>query len=669
MINKNFNLFSFFLILIIGLAIYSNSLDGEFLFDDGTHISKQENIKDLSRFTEWSTWTKVNDRPLSVFSLALNYHWGELNVVGYHIFNTLIHILSSFLVFLICRLILIRLKGFSKDKKRVAYMALFCALVFLTHPIQTQAVSYVIQRMTSMSALFYLGSVFFYIKTRDSYFQAGSWIQSITFFFLMGICAIAAVLSKQSAVSLPIAYLLVEFFFIRNKMGWINKRLIISCSITIILLLVIYAFVWELPKETMDISRGSYLITQFRVILKYFQLLVLPFTQNLDYNFRISNTLFGLEELFSLSVLLYILYAAYKLRHKMPLLAFGIFWIFIALSIESSLIPITDVIFEHRLYLGIFGYSLILLAIYHKFYHKVGPKYFRIAAIALILIYSSLTYARNRVWQTPLSLWKDVTEKSPDKSRPNLNLGIAYFHNSKPILAKKYFDKAIELKPDGWLAYFNRGETYLLQGDMQKAIIDFEKCILLKKDFPLAYDSRGIIKLQLRDYQGALIDFDKAIELKPDLASAWLNRANLKVHQQQYEEAQTDYNQALKLDPDFKEALNNRGQLYLFYKEYEAAYQDLIRAVSIDPKFNDAYNNLGKVFIAMKEFEMSIGYFDRSIALNDKNYKIYRYRATCYIELKRYKLALNDLIKARGLGDQIEDELIEMLTLKANEAK
>lgn len=668
-LNKNFNLFGFLLIMIVGLVIYANSFDGEFLFDDGVHIAQQRNIQELSRFTEWSTWTKVNERPLAVYSIALNYQLGELNVVGFHVFNTLIHILSSFLVFLICRLIFNRVSSILEDKNKLAYLALFCALVFLAHPIQTQAVSYIIQRMTSLSALFYLASVFFYIKTRNSYFEGGYCFRSLIFLLLVGASAIAAVLSKQSAVSLPLAFILLEYFFVRNKLGLINKRFIISTLIAFISVIVVYVIVWGLPKETLDISSSSYFVTQFRVILKYFQLLVLPIGQNVDYDFSISNSLFGVEELFSLGLLLTILYFAFKLRHKLPLFSFGILWIFVSLSVESSIIPITDVIFEHRLYLATFGFSLILVAVYLKLSDKISIKYFRIMAIALILVYSSLTFARNKVWQNQLSLWSDVVKKSPNKSRPNLNLGIAYFHNSKPLLAMKYFDKAIKLKPDGWLAYFNRAETNLLQGNLKKAQIDFDKCIQLKDDFPMAYDSRGVLKTQFKEYESALVDFNKAIELQSNLATAWLNRANVKVYLKLYDDALVDYNQALILKTDFKQAFNNRGILYLYYKEYELAYRDLTKALEIDPKFLDAYNNLGKVFMAMKEYKMAIDYLDKSIALSDKYSKTFMFRGSCYLELKQFELALNDLKRARKLGETIEDSIIEFLTKQVNEEK
>lgn len=666
---KNFNLFSFLLILIVGLVVYANSFDGEFVFDDGVHIAQQRNIQELSRFTEWSTWTKVNDRPLAVYSLALNYHWNKLNVVGFHVFNTLIHILSSFFVFLICRLIFNRVSSISHDKRKLAYLALFCALVFLVHPIQTQAVSYIIQRMTSMSALFYLASVFFYIKARNSYFEGGYCLRSLIFLLLVGISSIAAVLSKQSAVSLPLAFILVEYFFVRNKLGLINKRFIISALLIFSSIIVIYVFVWGLPKETLDISVGSYFVTQFRVLLKYLLLLVLPIGQNVDYNFSISNSLFGVEELFSLGLLLSILYFAFKLRHKLPLFSFGIFWIFVSLSVESSIIPITDVIFEHRLYLATFGFSLVLVAVYLKYSDKIKLKYFRILAISLILIYSTLTYARNKVWQNQLSLWSDVVKKSPDKSRPNLNLGIAYFHNSQALLAMKHFDKAIELKPDGWLAYFNRAETYLLQGNLRKANVDFDKCIQLKDDFPMAYDSRGVVKTQFKEYESALVDFNKAIELQSNLATAWLNRANAKIYLKLFDDALVDYNQAILLKADFKQAFNNRGLLYLYNKEFELAYRDLTRAVEIDPKFLDAYNNLAKVFMAMKEYKMAIDYLDKSIAVNEQYSMTFKLRGSCYVELKEYKLALNDLMKARKLGEQIEDSTIELLTKRVNEEK
>lgn len=666
MLNKNFNLFSFLLIIIIGLIIYSNSFDGEFLFDDSVQIVNQDNIKDLDRFTKWSTWTDVNERPLSVYSLALNYRWGGLNVFGYHLFNIIVHIFSSCLVFLLCRIMLQRF-----DNKVILYgykhwFALFCALIFLTHPIQTQSVSYIIQRMTSLAGMFYLASVYFFLKTRLSYFKGSELYKVVLFFILCVVSAVAAVLSKQNAVSIIFAFIIVEFFFVRNKKGRINKKLIISVLISVISLILIYAIIFGLPKETNDISRASYLLTQFRVIVKYFQLLIFPLSQNLDYDFAISHNWFGLSELLSLGLLLGILYGAYKTRHKMPLISFGVLWIFISLSVESSIIPISDVIFEHRLYLANFGFGLIISSLLFK-YLGSNKRYIYSSLIAIILIFSSSTFTRNNVWQNQLDLWTNVVRKSPQKSRPNLNLGIAYFKNSKPLLALKYFDKAIKYKPGSWLAYFNRAETYLLIGKLQKSKADFDHCILLNGEFAMSYDSRGVVNTQLGEYQSALIDFNRAIELDPTLATAWLNRANVKIQLKLFKEALEDYNQALGLKPDFKEALNNRAQLYLYFKKHELAYRDLIKANELYPEYVEVYNNLAKVFVSMKEYKMAVDYLNKSINLFDQNSKIYKYRASCYIELEEFELALIDLIRCSELGGTIEAELIESLRKKINE--
>lgn len=666
MLNKNFNLFSFLLIIIIGLIIYSNSFDGEFLFDDSVHIVNQDNIKDLDRFTKWSTWTNVNERPLSVYSLALNYHWGGLNVFGYHLFNTIIHIFSSCFVFLICRIILQRFDNKVIRDGYKHWFALVCALIFLTHPIQTQSVSYIIQRMTSLAGMFYLASVFFFLKTRLSYFKGSELYKVVLFFMLCVGSAVAAVLSKQNAVSILFAFIIVEFFFVRNKKGFINKKIIISVFISLIAFILIYAIIFGLPKETNDISRASYLLTQFKVIVKYFQLLIFPISQNLDYDFAVSHNWFGLSELLSLGLLLGILYGAYKTRHKMPLISFGVLWIFISLSVESSIIPITDVIFEHRLYLANFGFGLIVCSLLFK-YLSSNKRYLYSSLIATILIFSSISFTRNKVWHSQLDLWTDVVKKSPRKSRPNLNLGIAYFKNSKPLLALKYFDKAIKYKPESWLAYFNRAETYLLIGELQKSKIDFDHCILLNGEFAMSYDSRGVVNTQLGEYQSALIDFNRAIELDSTLATAWLNRANVKIQLKLFKEALEDYNQALGLKPDFKEALNNRAQLYLYFKKHELAYRDLIKANELYPEYVDVYNNLAKVFVSMKEYKMAVDYLNKSINLFDQNSKIYMYRASCYIELEEFELALIDLNKCRELGGTIEAELIESLRKKINE--
>jgi len=259
----------------------------------------------------------------------------------------------------------------------------------------------------------------------------------------------------------------------------------------------------------------EYFLTQFSVILTYIRLFFLPINQNLDYDYPVSTGFFQLKTFLSFSVLLGILAAGVLMFKKYRLISFGIFWFFLTLSVESSIIPISqDVIYEHRTYLPGFGFFLAMTGIFFYFYRE---KYLHIAVIMILMIATVntvLTYQRNEIWKNEYTLWNDCLEKSPDKARVNYNRGTAYGEFGQHDLAIEDFNKAISLKPDYFDAYHNRAVAYSMLGLYQRAIEDFNKAISLKSNTVLAYYHRGTAYSLLGLHQRANEDFSKAISLR-----------------------------------------------------------------------------------------------------------------------------------------------------------
>lgn len=654
------HLYSCLLILVIGTIIYANSFYGAFQFDDGVHIVKETKFNDLSIYSDISNWTQVNNRPLAYFTLAINRSISGTDVFGYHLFNLFIHLVTSIVIyFLLFHLISQKVIQNKVLKGKENLFALFVALIFLCHPIQTQAVNYIVQRMTSLATLFYISSVFFYLKARFSSINKEAPIKYFAYFLLMIMSAIASVLSKQIAVTLPLTYLLVEFFFVRNKDGKrFDKYLILGLALMTFSLLavVIGGF---LPKETTDISRYQYFITELRVIVKYVQLLVLPISQNLDYDFILSSSFWHVDELFSTAVIASLITLIFSLYRKHPLISFGIAWFFITLLVESSFIPIRDVIVEHRLYLPMFGFTIILGMILFNAFKKVKERNFIWVLLIPLVIYSGLTLRRNTVWKTKQSLWEDVVQKSPGKARPHLNLGIAYLHLFKPMLAIRQFTIANKIEPENAQTYYNRAEAYLVINRTEDAIQDLDKSIHFNKEFAEAHDTRGKAKLRLRKYDEAIIDFSNAMKLNSELESAWFNRANAYLFTGEFQKALNDLNQAIEINPLFTAAYNNRGQLMLNLKKYEAALSDLNRAIEIEPGLTNAYNNRAKVYYAQQHFELAILDFSSTLIDNPANGTALKLRGICYLEQNKVELAYDDFLKAREVGELIDEKVIE----------
>ncbi|MCU0370457.1 MAG: hypothetical protein MUC31_03490, partial [Bacteroidales bacterium] len=354
--------YAIILIAIIGIIAYANSFNNSFQFDDGYHIVDGTKIKNIDNVLKASHWKAVANRPFSFFTLAVNYKLNQLDVTGYHIANLLFHVLAGFMAFLLT-LEILSLPMFRKNKTAGDFkilIALFTAFIFVAHPIQTQAVTYIIQRMSVLAGFFYMWSVLLYIRGRKLHLkkQAEKKWKPYAFYAGAFVAGIFGFLSKQNAITFPVAFILAEIFFIRNNEQKIDRKFLVIFSSLIALIILMGILVNGLPSEYDKISRSHYLLTQFRVIAKYWQLIFLPVNQHLDYYFTISTTLWSAKELAGLAlIILTILLGIWLYRKKWNVAAFAIFWFYLALSLESSIIPIRDVIFEHRLYIALFGFA------------------------------------------------------------------------------------------------------------------------------------------------------------------------------------------------------------------------------------------------------------------------------------------------------------------------
>jgi len=276
---------------------------------------------------------------------------------------------------------------------------------------------------------------------------------------------------------------------------------------------------------TYSISMKESFLTQFRVILTYIRLFILPFNQNLDYNYPLAIGFFQLKTFFSFSLLLGILATGVLLFKRYRLISFGIFWFFLTMSVESSIIPISqNVIFEHRTYLPGFGFFLAFTSAFFYFFKE---RYLKIAVIIVLMITSIntvLTYQRNKIWKNEYTLWADCVKKSPDKARVHVAFGLALFNEGKIDEAIDHYKQAIRITPDYSLPFNNLGNAYVKSGQYQHAIEDYNEAIRLKPDFAPAYINRGLAYANQGQYQRAIEDFTKAINLKQDYAKAYNNR-------------------------------------------------------------------------------------------------------------------------------------------------
>ncbi|OVE82695.1 hypothetical protein BVY03_00360 [bacterium K02(2017)] len=540
-------------------------MGNEFVFDDIPYIRESPPVKDISKIGQSTLYTlnKASlTRSITVLSFAFNHYLHGFDVFGFHLFNLIIHLINGILIWLFVYLSL-NLPKLSAYKNYQKELPFFAALLFITHPVQTQAVSYLAQRFASLATLFYLFSFVIYI-----YFRSKKSFNLIAQTALISTCFISAVLgalSKEIVFTLPVMLLIYEFYFLDGKealnkiksKAWIITPALL-CFIAIPFILFEPSFVLK-PRVSHagEIHTfNKYFITQFSCLITYLRLLILPIYQNLDYDFKLSQSFFSMRSFIGFWVLSGLFYTAYKCFKKHRLISFGVLWFLITISIESSIIPLKNLFFEHRLYLPLLGFILFSLGLAYKFIPARHTKNIKYALMIIIVLFSAASYNRNKVWKNELTLWSDVANKSPNKARPHHNLGIAIYHQNKFKEAINEFSKAIKI--NAHVRTFNSvGDSYLMRGN--------------------AYQ-------HLKDYDKALSDYSNVIKIDPTQIFVYNNRGNILSNLGKHQEALKDYDTAIKMAPNYTEAIFNRGALLFNLKKTGLALKDLQRAKKLNPK-------------------------------------------------------------------------------------
>jgi Flp pilus assembly protein TadD len=497
-----------------------------------------------------------------------------------------------------------------KITKHANLIAFFGGLVFMVHPVQTQAVTYISQRAASLATLFYLVCLSLYVKSRLLQQQGEAPAASSIFYYWSLMISVMAMFTKEIAMTLPLMVLLYEYCFLRTKekFNWKYPAPFLATILIIPLTMFLTKFVdfagmRNALEPLPDVSPWQYLLTQFRVVVTYIRLLFIPINQNLDYDYPIAKHLLDLPTLASLILLVLILIIAIRAFSKYRLISFGIFWFFLTLLPESSIIPIRDVIFEHRLYLPMVGFSFFLVSV---IYYIFENRSFKLMVMALIIItscYTVLAYERNLIWKDDLTLWNDTMHKSPNKVRPIGNRGLAYFQQGNFTQAISDFTKAIEIDPNYAKTYNNRGAVYGRQGKLPQAISDYTKAIEIDPNYADAYNNRGAIYSQQGSLPQAISDYTKAIEIDPDYADAYNNRGNAYCDKGSLPQAILDFTKAIEIDPDYADAYNNRGAIYGQQGNLPQAIADFTKAIGVDPGYAAAYNNRSFSYYTAKEYD------------------------------------------------------------------
>lgn len=512
-------LLSVLVICALTWGIYYSSLSVPFYLDDYSSITNNP------RFEGASVTSILNDyglRVLGYLGLWLNYEYAKLDVFSYHIVNVVIHMLTGIAVFFLT-LKLIQISKTIADVRHQLIFAAIVALIFVSHPLQSQGVTYIVQRLASQVALFYVASIACYIYLRTAHAQ---W-QRIVFAFLCLAFALCAMLTKQNAFTLPVVIIMTEWVLFNSIK---RKHVIVIAALAGAIGLVALIFYQTsvsffstldaLTRETKDITRLDYFLAQQPILWEYILKVFWPWPLQLEYDLTVTS--FPLWAVVLSAVAnAGVLFVAIVFRRQFVLAAWGILFYYVAHSVESSIIPIRDIVFEHRTYLPNIGIFIAVSAIFYSLADnlldrgKVKKTVAILAPLSIIILLACLTVLRNQQWQEPEVFFAHDLKLAPEQPRAIHNYAEYKLKTGNVAGATDLLERLFTLKTDKIDG--NMLNTYLAAMIAQKKYSQALERAHSVLERPISISARsiinsniGVIYTNLKRYNAAMPYFKKA---------------------------------------------------------------------------------------------------------------------------------------------------------------
>jgi tetratricopeptide (TPR) repeat protein len=560
--------------------IYSNTFNASWHFDDFPNIvlNPHLQISDLKPETLFNTFFASRKdgfylqtrlyRPLPCLSLALNWYAGRDNVTGYHIVNLLIHLVTASFLFLVI-LNLFKspnLKGKYGDSQY--FVALLTATLWAVNPIQTQAVTYIVQRMAAMAAMFYIIGIYFYIKAR---LQPRRWKQYA--FFLVCLLSYGCALgSKENAITLPIAIVLLEIVFFqdlssartRKRVFWIAM----GTGLSIVAMGTLF-FLKGNPLSFLKIyaersfSPLQRLLTEPRILIFYLTLIFYPIPTRLsiEHEIAVSTSLVDpWTTPISIVLIIALIGVGVSLIRRRPILSFAMLFFFLNNMIESSFIGL-ELIFEHRNYLpSLFLFFPVAVGIkWLMDYYRDRQPSMRVLIASFITIviigFGIGTYVRNMAWSTEKSLWEDAMQKAPNSKRPYHNLAYGYYWKKGQYdKAAELYEKSLDFEKHASIsqarAINNMANIHFIKGNIHRASELFSEAYRRYPQYAMFQLNLAKVKAKNGEWQAALVLLEKILSKVPDHRPALSLKGQVLFKQKLFAQGVDCYLQLLKQKPD-----------------------------------------------------------------------------------------------------------------------
>ncbi len=589
------------LIPAAALLAYANSLSGPFIFDDLPWIEANPHVRRL-----WPLWNALQPpqgapgtgRPVVCLTLALNYAVSGLDPWSYHAANLAIHASAALVLFGIVRRTLQGPRLRDRFGTQANGLAAAVAVCWAVHPLQTESVTYIIQRMESLMGLFLLLTLYCVIRGHDSP-RRSEWYATAV------VCCALGMGSKEGMVIAPIIVLLYDRIFLADSWAELWKQrsvlyagLAATWLILISLVIVNQARLGRGLIGSPGVSWWRYAKNQFGAIAHYLRLTFWPDTLCLDYGWQVSPLPRSWKAI-GVVLAVALVAATASAMANAPSVGFLGAWFFLTLAPNSSVLPIQDMVAERRMYLPLAAVvTLTVIAAWNGLSTlsrrlKLTPATLGWAFVALIAgALAWRTAQRNYDYHSEIAIWTDTTRQRPQNGRAWGNLGYCYFKAGRFDSAIACLERAIELLPTYSLArgtaYASLGNVRLAQGRYSEAITHLSEALRLNPYDADAHNDLACALRQLGDREQAMVHFRTAIRLKPDHALAHYHMGILLTDLDDFDEALRELQTARRLLPDRPETLFKLGVLLSNHGLYSEACANFTEALRLKPDFEQA---------------------------------------------------------------------------------
>jgi tetratricopeptide (TPR) repeat protein len=518
-------------------------MHGPFLFDDNILPFSMPSFAQPLRV--WITGL----RPLLMFSYWANMQISGSDTFSYHLVNVLIHCGATALIYFIVRRLL---EWGGVEPGMRTPLAGFCALLFLLHPVESEAVAYLAGRSEALSSMFIFAAFAVFLYRKD---LSITWASSATVILLF----VAALAAKEQTIVLPALLLLTDYWwnpgfsFRGIRQNWkLYAPLAVGAVAGVARFAPLILHAETAGFGMKDLTWYQYLFTEFRAIFVYIREFFLPLGLNIDWDFPISRTIFDRGAIVGMIVLLALMAAAWHWRKRFPLASYGFFAFLVLMLPTSSIVPIRDPIAERRLYFASIGLLLVTADLVRRI--KLSRATLTAACGAVLLLAALVTHARAEAWSSEVTLWEDSAAKSPNKPRDHFQLASAYLNAGDCTRAVNEFEKTAQLPVVGYPRYnllVDWGLALNCAGQPDQALAKFREAAGLDQtahvytQMAKVYGDRG----RWTEFDDAL---NRAQALDPSFASIYAYRGIEYLKLQRWADAVREYQHALQLDPSLE---------------------------------------------------------------------------------------------------------------------